>query len=111
MGYFLNKGAYEPAPLVLAFILGPIIENFLRQTLNCIERGFFCIYITTYFRREFGFCGIDLPGFDHMEKAQNRIALRRCRLRRFIICVHSRRRGGSTNRQLAGQSWLHGGAT
>ncbi len=33
IGYILKKCAYEPAPLVLAFVLGPMFENAFRQSL------------------------------------------------------------------------------
>lgn len=33
LGYFLRKLNYEPAPLVLAFVLGPMLEKNLRQAL------------------------------------------------------------------------------
>jgi putative tricarboxylic transport membrane protein len=33
LGYFLRKLNYEPAPLVLAFVLGPLLEKNLRQAL------------------------------------------------------------------------------
>lgn len=33
IGYFLRKLNYEPAPLVLAFVLGPLLEKNLRQAL------------------------------------------------------------------------------
>lgn len=33
IGFFMRKTGYEPAPLVLAFILGPIFEQNLRQAL------------------------------------------------------------------------------
>jgi putative tricarboxylic transport membrane protein len=33
LGYFLRKFNYEPAPLVLAFVLGPMLEKNLRQAL------------------------------------------------------------------------------
>jgi putative tricarboxylic transport membrane protein len=33
MGYVLRKLNYEPAPLVLAFVLGPLLEQNLRQAL------------------------------------------------------------------------------
>ena len=31
IGYFMRKFGYEPAPLVLAFVLGPMLENNLRN--------------------------------------------------------------------------------
>lgn len=33
MGYFMRKFGFEPAPLVLAFVLGPMLENNLRKAL------------------------------------------------------------------------------
>ncbi len=33
VGYFMRKFGYEPAPLVLAFVLGPMLENNLRKSL------------------------------------------------------------------------------
>jgi putative tricarboxylic transport membrane protein len=33
IGYFLKKFGYEPAPLVLAFVLGPLLEYSFRQTM------------------------------------------------------------------------------
>ena len=33
IGYILKKMSYEPAPLVLAFVLGPMLEKNLRQAL------------------------------------------------------------------------------
>ena len=33
LGYLMNKFGYEPAPLVLAFVLTPLLENALKQSL------------------------------------------------------------------------------
>ena len=33
LGYLFNKLGCEPAPLMLSFILGPLIEEFLRRAL------------------------------------------------------------------------------
>ena len=44
MGYLMRKFEYEPAPLCLAFILGPIMESSLRQSLS-ISRGSFTIFM------------------------------------------------------------------
>jgi putative tricarboxylic transport membrane protein len=33
VGYFMRKLGFEPAPLVLAFVLGPLLENNLRKAL------------------------------------------------------------------------------
>lgn len=44
-GYLFKKSKYEPAPLVLAFILGPMVENSFRQAL-ITSRGDFSIFLT-----------------------------------------------------------------
>ena len=33
LGYLMKKCDYEPAPLILAFVLGPMFENAFRQSL------------------------------------------------------------------------------
>jgi putative tricarboxylic transport membrane protein len=48
IGFFLKKFEYEMAPLVLAYILGPMAENALRQSL-IISQGSFTIFITRPF--------------------------------------------------------------
>lgn len=45
IGYLFQKYRYEPAPLVMAFILGPIMENALRQSL-IMSDGDFSIFIS-----------------------------------------------------------------
>jgi putative tricarboxylic transport membrane protein len=45
VGYLLRKLDYEPAPLVLAFVLGPLLENALRQSL-ILSDGSFAIFIS-----------------------------------------------------------------
>ena len=45
IGFLTKKFAYEPAPLILAFILGPIIENSLRQSL-IFSDGDFSVFVT-----------------------------------------------------------------
>jgi putative tricarboxylic transport membrane protein len=45
VGYLIRKLGYEPAPLVLSFVLGPIFENTLRQSL-LMSGGSFLIFIT-----------------------------------------------------------------
>lgn len=45
VGYFLRKLEYEAAPLILAFILGPLFENALRQSLM-MSSGSFSIFFT-----------------------------------------------------------------
>ena len=45
LGYLLRYFGYELAPLILAFFLGPIIEDSLRQSLT-ISGGTFAIFLT-----------------------------------------------------------------
>lgn len=40
LGYLMDKFGYKPAPLVLAFVLGPMIEISLRQSLILSEGNF-----------------------------------------------------------------------
>jgi len=44
-GYLFRKWNYEPAPLVLAFVLGPMLEQNLRQAL-LISEGSLTIFLT-----------------------------------------------------------------
>jgi len=44
-GYLMRRYGYEAAPLVLAFVLGPRLEQALRQSL-LISHGSFMIFIT-----------------------------------------------------------------
>jgi putative tricarboxylic transport membrane protein len=43
LGYLFRKLEYEPAPLVLAFILGKMIEKTFRQTMS-MSGGSFSIF-------------------------------------------------------------------
>jgi len=45
IGYIFRKFDYEPAPLIMAYILGPMLENSLRQSLM-ISGGNFSIFLT-----------------------------------------------------------------
>jgi putative tricarboxylic transport membrane protein len=45
LGYLMKKFGYEPAPLILALILTPLLENGLRQSLM-ISHGSPMIFIT-----------------------------------------------------------------
>ena len=45
IGYLFKKFDYEPAPLVMAFVLGPILENSMRQSL-LISGGSMLIFLT-----------------------------------------------------------------
>ncbi|MCJ7593286.1 MAG: tripartite tricarboxylate transporter permease [Desulfobacterales bacterium] len=45
VGYLFGKFGYEPAPLLLAFVLGPMFEKNLRQSL-LISQGDFSIFFT-----------------------------------------------------------------
>lgn len=44
VGYLMKKFDYEPAPLVLAFVLGRMVEESLRQSL-VLSRGSFMIFL------------------------------------------------------------------
>jgi putative tricarboxylic transport membrane protein len=43
-GYFLKKFDYDAAPLILALVLGPMMENSLRQSL-LVSQGSFLIFL------------------------------------------------------------------
>jgi len=45
IGYLMRKFGYEPAPLLLAFVLTPIVEQALRQSL-IMSNGTFAIFFT-----------------------------------------------------------------
>jgi putative tricarboxylic transport membrane protein len=45
LGYLMRKFNYEGAPLVLAFVLGPLIEQSLRQSL-LLSQGSFLIFVS-----------------------------------------------------------------
>ena len=45
IGYLFRRFGYEGAPLILAFVLGPILELSLRQSLM-LSRGSFKIFFT-----------------------------------------------------------------
>ena len=45
VGYVMKKCDYEPAPLVLAFVLGPMMEQAMRQSL-IISNGRFSIFMS-----------------------------------------------------------------
>ena len=44
VGYLMRKFGYEGAPLVLAFVMGPLLENNLRQSL-LMSGGSFTIFV------------------------------------------------------------------
>lgn len=45
VGYLMQKFGFEPAPLALAYVLSPLLETALRQSLN-ISGGNFTIFFT-----------------------------------------------------------------
>jgi putative tricarboxylic transport membrane protein len=45
VGYLMKKVKYEAAPLILAYILGPLFENALRQSLM-MSKGSFSIFLS-----------------------------------------------------------------
>jgi len=44
-GYLMRKFRFEVAPLILAFVIGPIFENAMRQSLM-LSHGKFGIFLT-----------------------------------------------------------------
>ena len=44
LGYLLRKLDYEPAPMLLAFVLGPLMENALRQSLIFSDGSFMILF-------------------------------------------------------------------
>lgn len=44
-GYLMRKFGYEPAPLILAFVLGPMMENNLRKAL-ILSQGDFSVFVS-----------------------------------------------------------------
>ena len=74
VGFLMKKFDYEPAPLVLAYILGPLFEDNLRRSLN-IYGGDFSIF----FRRpisllfvSFGVLVLLFPAFKKILGGKNR---------------------------------------
>ena len=45
VGYALVKLDFEPAPLLLGFVLGPMLEEFLRRAM-LMSRGDFSVFVT-----------------------------------------------------------------
>jgi putative tricarboxylic transport membrane protein len=45
VGYFMKKFDYEAAPMVMAMVLSPLMENSLRQSL-LLSHGSFLIFFT-----------------------------------------------------------------
>jgi len=45
LGYLMRKFEFDPAPLVLAFLLGPLMEVSMRQAL-LLSQGSFAIFFT-----------------------------------------------------------------
>lgn len=45
LGYFMRKFQYEPAPLILAYVLSPMLENALRQSL-ILSAGSMSIFVS-----------------------------------------------------------------
>ncbi len=59
VGYVMRKVDYEPAPLALAFVLGPLFEEALRQAL-VISRGEFGIFVRRPLSLAFLLAGLGL---------------------------------------------------
>jgi putative tricarboxylic transport membrane protein len=44
MGYLMRKFRYDPAPLILAFVLGPLMEDALRQSMMLFRGDIFKLF-------------------------------------------------------------------
>jgi putative tricarboxylic transport membrane protein len=44
LGYLMRKFRYDPAPLILAFVLGPLLEDALRQSMMLFRGDVFKIF-------------------------------------------------------------------
>jgi putative tricarboxylic transport membrane protein len=53
VGYLMRKFGYEGAPMVLAFVLGPMFETSLRQSLQLSDGSF-----TIFLSRPIAACGM-----------------------------------------------------
>ena len=70
LGFLMKKFDYEPAPLVLAYILGPLFEDNLRRSLN-ISGGNFTVFFTRPISLVFillGFLVLLLPFISRISK-------------------------------------------
>ena len=70
VGYIMKKFKYEPAPLILALVLTPMLENALRQSL-IISRGNPLIFVHSPISLGFllfAFCLLILPIFSFFRK-------------------------------------------
>lgn len=47
LGYLMRKFEYEPAPMILAFVLSPMLENAMRQSL-VLSSGSMEIFVSSY---------------------------------------------------------------
>ena len=56
VGYLMKKFDYEPAPMILAFVLSPILERSLREIALDVERELY------YFRKAADLVGLPGPG-------------------------------------------------
>jgi putative tricarboxylic transport membrane protein len=61
LGYIMRKIDYEPAPLVLAFILGPLFEDSLGQAL-LISRGNYMVFLNRPLSLGFLMAGLAMIG-------------------------------------------------
>jgi putative tricarboxylic transport membrane protein len=75
MGFLMKKFDYEPAPLVLAYILGPLFEDNLRRSLN-ISGGNFSVFFTRPISLTFIMMGILVLIFPTVKNGFKRMAYR-----------------------------------
>lgn len=70
VGFLMKKFDYEPAPLVLAYIMGPVFEDNLRRSLN-VSGGNFSLFFTRPISLVFVVIGVillALPVFSMFKK-------------------------------------------
>jgi putative tricarboxylic transport membrane protein len=77
IGYIMKKVDYEAAPLVLALVLGPMMENALRRSL-VISEGNFKVFLTRPISAFFLISGLLIlfsPLFLKKNKLRGKIAM------------------------------------
>ncbi len=75
VGYLMKKFQYEPAPLILALVLTPMLENALRQSL-ILSRGNPIIFVSRPISLTFlvvAFCLVILPIFSFIVKKKSAV--------------------------------------
>ena len=72
LGYVMRKLDYEPAPLVLAFVLGPMFEDNLRRAL-IVSGGSFSVFLTRPIAAGFLLVAVALLASSALSKVRARV--------------------------------------